>query len=163
MRNLFGRRSNGPAKPAAIFTTLRSQVLTGNLPEPGSWAALMELGTGGGIASVVALSDGSTSLYTSVGGGIIGGGGHESVVLANQSFLATIERLRPLIPTISAADYPLPREGDVRFSVRWPDGARASAVASAELLAAGGHPLTPAFAAGHEVISALREVEESRT
>jgi hypothetical protein len=120
----------------------------------------MEIGTGGGVASVVVVSDGTTSLYTSSGGGLIGAGDHESVAATNRTFLATIDRLRAAIPATPA--FPLPLDDEVRFSVRWPDGTRGSAVAPEEELAAGGHSLSPAFAAGHDVISAMREIEEGR-
>jgi hypothetical protein len=136
-------------------------VLLGPLPEPDSWVALMDLGIDRGVASVVAVSDGSTSLYTSTGGGVIGAGEHDSVADANRAFLATIERLRPQIPATD--DYPLPTSGEVRFSVHWPDGSRGSAVATNDELAAGGHPLSGAFAAGQDVITAIREVEEQMT
>jgi hypothetical protein len=133
-------------------------VLLGPLPEPGSWVALMEMGIDRGVASVVAVSDGSTSLYTSTGGGVIGAGDHASVAEANSAFLASIEQLRPVIPPTDA--YPLPGSGEVRFSVHWPDGSRGSAVARNEELAEGTHPLSAAFAAGQDVITAMREAEE---
>jgi hypothetical protein len=152
------RRKKDDADPAAIFTELRDLVLLEPLPEPGTWVALMEMGTAGGVASVVAASDGTTSLYTSTGGGLIGAGDHDSVAEANRAFLATIEELRAVIPATDA--YPLPGEGEIRFSVRWPDGTQGSAVAEDEILASGGHPLSAAFAAGQDVITAMREIEE---
>jgi hypothetical protein len=152
------RRKKDEADPAAIFTELRDMVLLEPLPEPGSWVALMEMGTGGGVASVVAVSDGTTSLYTSTGGGLIGAGDHATVAETNRAFLATIEQLRAVIPATDAC--PLPGEGEVRFSVRWPDGTQGSAVAEANLLASGGHQLSDAFAAGQDVITVMREIDE---
>jgi hypothetical protein len=157
MRNPFRRHDQGRDDPAAIFTELRDQVLLGPLPEPDSWVALMELGTGGGVASVVVVSDGTTSLYTSSGGGLIGAGDHESVAKVNRAFLGTIQRLRAAIP--ASETFPLPLDDEIRFSVRWPDGSRGSAVASDDELASGQHALSAAFAAGHDVISAMREIE----
>jgi hypothetical protein len=152
------RRKEPEPDPAAIFTDLRDMVLLEPPPDPGSWSALMEMGTEDGVASVVAVSDGTTSLYTSTGGGLIGAGDHASVAAANQAFLAAIEGSRSAIPVTDG--YPLPGAGEIRFSVRWPDGTRGSAVAEDEALAAGDHPLSEAFAAGHDVISAMREVDE---
>jgi hypothetical protein len=157
VRNPFRRRDRGRADPATIFEELRDQVLLASLPEPGSWAALMEIGTGGGVASVVVVSDGTTSLYTSSGGGLIGAGDHESVAAANRAFLSTIQRLRAAIPATES--FPLPLDDEIRFSVRWPDGTRGSAVAVEEELASGDHVLSAAFDAGHDVISAMREIE----
>ena len=157
MPSWFRRKKDEP-DPAAIFTDLRDMVLLEALPDPEGWAALMEMGTEGGVASVVAVSDGTTSLYTSTGGGLIGAGEHASVAAANQAFLAAIEEARAAIPVTDT--YPLPGDGEIRFSVRWPDGTRGSAGAEDEALAAGDHPLSAAFAAGHDVISAMREVDE---
>ena len=56
-----------------------------------TWGAVMETGYPNGVASLVCLRDGTTSLYTSTGGGIIGGGAHDPVVRANHALLATIE------------------------------------------------------------------------
>jgi hypothetical protein len=160
VRNPFRRRDRGRDDPAAIFDELRNQVLLATLPQPDTWAALMEIGTGGGVASVVVVSDGTTSLYTSSGGGLIGAGDHESVAATGRAFLATIDRLRAAIPTTPG--FPLPLDDEVRFSVRLPDGTRGSAVAPEVELAAGGHALSAAFPAGHDVISAMREIEEGR-
>jgi hypothetical protein len=159
VRNPFRRRRDMDDHDPGIFVELRDQVLLGPLPQQDTWAALMDLGTGGGVASVVVVSDGTTSLYTSSGGGLLGAGDHESVADVNRTFLATIERLRASIPATET--FPLPAEGEVRFSVRWPDGSRGSAAAREEVLASGEHALSAAFAAGHDVISAMREVEET--
>ena len=158
MRNPFRLRRDADDDGPGIFEELRDQVLLGPLPQANTWAALMELGTGGGVASVVVVSDGTTSLYTSSGGGLIGAGDHVSVAEVNRAFLATIERLRAAIPATES--FPLPAEGEVRFSVRWPDGSRGSAMAREEILASGEHALSAAFAAGHDVITAMRAVEE---
>src|SRR5262245_49499282 len=157
MPSWFRRKQSEP-DPATIFNDLRDMVLREPLPDPGTWVALMEMGIENGVASVLAASDGTTSLYTSSGGGLIGAGDHASVAEANRAFLAAIEGARAAIPVTD--EYPLPGDGEIRFSVRWPDGTRGSAVAEDEALAAGDHPLSAAFAAGHDVISALREVEE---
>jgi hypothetical protein len=159
VRNPFRRRDRGRDDPAAIFEELRDQVLLAPLPVPGSWAALMEIGTGGGVATVVVVSDGTTSLYTSSGGGVIGAGDHASVADANQAFLATIDRYRAAIPPTES--FPLPLDGEIRFSVRWRDGTRGSAAAANDELASGMHALSEAFAAGHDVISAIREIDEA--
>jgi hypothetical protein len=157
MRNPFRRRDESREDPAAIFEELRDQVLLAPLPQPDTWAALMEIGTGGGVASVVVVSDGTTSLYTSSGGGLIGAGDHVSVAAVNRALLDTIERHRAAIPATES--FPLPLDDEIRFSVRWPDGTRGSAVALEKELASGDHVLSAAFAAGHDVISAMREIE----
>ena len=156
---LFRRREASRDGPAAIFEDLRDQVLLAPLPQPDTWAALMEMGMGDGVASVVVVSDGTTSLYTSSGGGVIGAGDHASVADANQAFLATIDRHRAAIPPTES--FPLPLDGEIRFSVRWRDGTRGSAAAGNDELASGTHALSEAFAAGHDVISAIREIDKA--
>ena len=59
---------------------------------PRVWAAMLELRFGESIASLVAVAEGSTSLYLSTGGGVIGGGEHESVRKENRKFLGLIEK-----------------------------------------------------------------------
>ena len=60
-------------------------------------------------ATLVCLSDGTTSLYTSSGFGIIGGGEHEAVVRENPKLLEVLnDQLAHLSPS---TDQSLPREG----------------------------------------------------
>jgi hypothetical protein len=59
--------------------------------------------------TLVCLSDGTTSLYTSSGFGIIGGGEHEAVVRENPKLLEVLnDQLAHLSPS---TDQSLPREG----------------------------------------------------
>jgi hypothetical protein len=58
---------------------------------PHVWGALMEMRMSGVTVSLAAVADGTTSLYFSNGGGIIGGGEHESVRAANRKLLTFIE------------------------------------------------------------------------
>src|SRR5436305_12772026 len=59
------------------------------------WGAVMDMAFPGGVASLVSLEDGSTSLYTSTGGGVIGGGAQPPVVEATQAFLAAVAVYAP--------------------------------------------------------------------
>ena len=56
---------------------------------PHVFGGVMDMAFPNGAATLVALSDGSTSLYTSGGGGVIGGGAHPTVVRETMAFLAT--------------------------------------------------------------------------
>ena len=67
----------------------------------------------GGFATVVALTDNTTSMYTSVGGGTIGAGAHPNVASVTQALLATAQ---VYIEGFSMPDDPdLPPAGQVRF------------------------------------------------
>ena len=57
------------------------------------WGLLMEMGFPNGTATLFALADGTTSLYYSSGGGVLGGQGHEAVRRANAALLAEANRL----------------------------------------------------------------------
>jgi hypothetical protein len=145
-----------------IMRELRERLLT---TDPGSlalepserlprvWGALMEMGTAGGTASLVAVADGTTSLYLSTGGGIIGGGEHAAVVEASTAFLEAVEsRLDQLAP---AAEAVLPEPGAVRFTALTYQGLHSGGAAE-DALGAGTHPLSALFVAGHDVLTQLR-------
>src|ERR1035437_6926854 len=82
-----GGKSMPGDRGADVYAGLREQILrldpatAGMSQRPGGpivWGALMEMGYPNGVATIVALADGTTSMYTSTGGGIIGGGAHRS-------------------------------------------------------------------------------------
>ena len=65
----------------------------------GVWGVLFELGLERVTVTVIALADGTTSLYTSDGFGIIGGEAHPAVVVANrklrEAVAARLDAFRP--------------------------------------------------------------------
>lgn len=67
-----------------------------------------------GTATLVCLTDGTTSLYTSSGFGIIHGGGHEAVVRESVELLAGLaSHQAEMAPS---TDISLPRLGQTRIS-----------------------------------------------
>jgi hypothetical protein len=163
---VFIRRS--VPEPAPTIRGLRQQVLTiepaalGLVPtgdRPNVWGVLMELGQRDALVTLVALGDGTTSLYLGTGGGVIGAGEHESVRKVAAAFLLETERsLDHLAPTTDSA---MPKVGQVRFIARTFSGLRAAA-APERTLGEGRHPLAGLFFAGHRVIAAIRERTEAR-
>ncbi len=127
---------------------------------PRLWGALMEMGFPNGVATLAALADGTTSLYLSTGGGIIGGGFHQAVAAATRSFLACVEEhLADLHPDTDAA---LPATGFVIVrALTYPH--RLAAEAAEDDLGHGRHQLSPVFHAGHRVITQLRIIDEARS
>lgn len=119
----------------------------------------METGRESGVASLVAFVDGTTSLYLSSGGGVIGAGGHEKVRSASETFLAEAETMLPLLTR--ATETPLPQTGRVRFYVHAIDGLL-TAEADEEDLGHGRHPLSRLFHAGHAVITPILSTTEER-
>jgi hypothetical protein len=126
-------------------------------PDAPVWGVLMEMGVRNGSATLLALADGTTSLYFSSGGGVIGGQGHESVRRANASLLAEANRLVSLLtPT---TDYPLPAAGTTNFYARTDSGVLTGGGADEEL-GRDRHDLSSLFLAGHAVLTELRLITE---
>lgn len=125
---------------------------------PRVWGALMETGYSEGVATLVALADGTTSLYTSSGFGMIGGGAHASVVAANQAFLSAVEA--HLDQLAASGDTAMPAEGWVTLRALTYTGQRATEALEDDL-GYGRHELSPVFHAGHDVITQLRLIDEA--
>jgi hypothetical protein len=148
---------------AQVYAGLRRQVidlqadqLGGEFAEAPILALLMETGYEKAVATLVAVADGTTSLYFSTGGGIIGAGAHESVAKVSHRWLEAgatfLEQLEPV------ADPPLPAPGQTQFVAVTNDGLRA-AVAPEEDLGRNRHALSPLFYAAEGVITQVRLIE----
>ena len=123
--------------------------------QPSVFGVVMDTTYDFGVVTLVALADGTTSLYTSTGFGVIGGGAHAQVVAANRRLLGLAEQSRPLFaPDTSDA---APPEGSVTLRLLTFEG-RVAASEQEETLGMGGSPLSPLFHAGHAVISELRQL-----
>ena len=114
---------------------------------------------GGRWATLVVIADGTTSLYTSTGGGIIGAGAHAAVAQAGQAWLSALEGHLELLPR---TDRPgLPAAGHVVIRALTFGGERAVEAPEADL-GHGRDPASPLFHAAHAVITEMRLLEESR-
>lgn len=150
------------------YLDLRSTVLTTDPAEmsirpserfPSVIGLLTEFGAHGGSASLVSLADGTTSLYTSGGGGIIGAGFHERVAQPTLRLLDLVQASLDLFgPT---ADTPLPGDGRVAFVVRTYERLHRAEADSGEL-ARGGHALSPIFFAANDVLTQLRLLDDEQ-
>jgi hypothetical protein len=132
---------------------------------PTVWGGLMDVTYPSGSATLVSLADGTTSLYTSTGGGRMGGGTHAEVAATTQGFLHALAdhlgRLGEVIPDITDPDGPpLPPVGGVAF-IALTFGGRRRAEASEEDLERPEHPLHDVFHAAQAVIGALRAIDEA--
>jgi hypothetical protein len=148
---------------AEIYAQLRRQVLDltpDQLGDEGAeaplLAALMETGYPEAVATLVAVADGTTSLYFSNGGGMIGAGEHPLVAEANSRFL---EAARSFLAHLSEVSDPTPPStGLTQFVAVSPEGLR-GAVASEDELGEGRHALSQLFYAGQDVITQMRVAE----
>jgi len=161
LRAVLGGRPRS-ASPAEIYADLRSIALTADVttidrPEGEPWSgalvAMMDIGIAGGTATFVAIADGSVSMYTSSGGGVIGAGEHAAVRVAANRFRTVLAGARGVLQR--TADFPLPDQGEVRFQLRTEDGGFTGAAPEAALRS-GRHPLSEAYAAGQDLITEIR-------
>jgi hypothetical protein len=108
----------GPPKggnPDEVYLALRGRVL-GTVPSeigiaptseaPHVWGVVLEMALARGTATVVALADGTSSLYTSTGGGVIGGGSHQRVAVAARNCVREAETALDEFPPVDVVPLP---------------------------------------------------------
>jgi len=160
---MFGRRKK--AAPAADGAMLRSFVITGELPArpldaPGrATVAVMEMGVGGGVATVCSFIDGTTSLYISTGGGVIGVGTDERANAASRAFVGAMEGALESLSPAAASDQLI--DGDVKFLLRIGDDLFGVECKESKVLSVD-HPMHPLWRLGQEVLTWIRIVSEER-
>jgi hypothetical protein len=161
----FGRkRDTEQPPPAEVYLGLRQQALdltpdqlgTGALVDAPIFALMMETGFPEAVATLVVVADGTSSLYFSNGGGLIGAGTHAGVAEASGRWLKTGREFLPQLSTIT--DPALPADGITQFVAVTRDGLRGAVAPEAEL-GERGHPLSPLFYGGHDVITQIRLVD----
>lgn len=121
------------------------------------WGIVMETGFPEGSFTLITIADGTTSLYFSNGGGIIGGGEHEAVREASGHFLAGAQHFYEKGNKV--AKYPAASDGEVKFYFLTFDGVLEYS-APEEKLGNEKDELSNLFFAAHGVISELRKIEE---
>lgn len=151
------------APPSEVYLGLRdfwfnsTPEETGISVEPNSttpYAVVMDLGFEEGTATIVSSIVGDGSMYTSGGGGILGGIDHETVRTASIKFVETAADFVDDMEMVT--EYPLPGTDNVRFYLITPNGVFTAEETNADLLASGDHELSPLFRAGNDVITELR-------
>jgi hypothetical protein len=119
------------------------------------FGVLMESWIGNTIATLVCFVDGTTSLYFSSGGGVIGAGQHETVRTVATSLVALGNHFAPSFAVTTT--FPFPAKERVRFFLRTFDGTKTSEVDESDVTTPR-VPLFSLFFAGQRVISAIREL-----
>ena len=127
--------------------------VTEGAPWGGAAMAAMELSQATAIATIVAVADGTVSMYLSTGGGVLGAGSHAVVRAAADRFRTVAADSRGLLERTE--EFPLPEPGHVRFHVRTGDGAYSGGAAEAALRI-GRHPLSPLHDAGQDLLTEIR-------
>lgn len=173
MRNWFKKRPVTSARvssdtsPNGVYSGLRQMALSTNrtevgiptpAPEAPAWGVLMETGHGDVTVTLRAFDDGTTSLYLSNGGGILGGNQHEALRKASKAFINQANQSRSDLELCDV--FPIPAGGHTVFYVLTDRGILTGGALENDL-GYGRHPLSSLFHAGHEVISQLRLISEA--
>lgn len=133
MRGMFRRRkrqSGSPGDPQEVYLGLRRNALGAvdkGLPSPSAAhpdvaGVVVDIRAEGGFATVVAMTDNTTSMYTSVGGGVIGAGEHAHVAEATQRLLVAVQAQLGLFRQPDDGEFPA--SGAVRFHAVTPSANR---------------------------------------
>src|SRR4030043_854806 len=155
-------------EPAQVYVQLRDRILKLNPSEvglvpskaaPHVWGVLMETGYQVGSATLVSLADGTTSLYYSTGGGMLGSGEYAPVAEASKELVAQAED--HLQHMSLSNEFPLPGVGQVRVMILTYSG-MFSGEAMETTLSEGGHPLSPLFIKAKATLEQLRLLAEKK-
>jgi hypothetical protein len=156
------KAKTGPDPTADVYDGLRGNALAsvanGLAPpspdHPDVSGVVVDIPAQGGFATVVALTDNTTSMYTSTGGGTIGAGQHEKVANATQRLLSVVQD--HLASFRRHDDVELPAPGLVRFHILSPSGPRGEDVPEDSYWGRAPHQLMPVIAAVQDVVAAMR-------
>jgi hypothetical protein len=124
---------------------------------PNVWGIVMEIGIPEGYVTLFSLAEGTTSLYFSNGGGIIGSGQHKSVRDSSTDFLNTAEQFLPSL-NLSNDESP-PSSGMIKFHALTYTGTY-TIEDKEESISDPSNPIYPLFVSGNDVITQIRLIEE---
>jgi hypothetical protein len=153
-------------EPAPTYVGMRqlaleqtpSAVSAEGTDHPDVLGILVDIPSGADFLSITALADGTTSMYTSTGGGVIGAGAHESVRRATAALLRTLQAMIDQLPP--SDEVTLPPADLVLVTVITPSGRRRGGIPIDAFWGREPSGVVDLIAAVHEVISAVREVDE---
>ena len=148
--------------PRLRALALYSKRIPNSIPKPSSptepWGVVMDWVLSAAVATVVAFSDGSASVYFSSGGGLLGGQAHETIRNAARQAVAVAAEFQPQMELTT--DFPLPRPGIVVFYLLTDSGVFTSS-AFESALKTRSHALSKLGDAMQEVISAYRRMPQA--
>lgn len=153
-----------PRPPECLYAQLRGGVLGLDASQMGSyadepvWAVVMDVGFPEGSATLVTAVDGTTSLYFSTGGGMLGTGEFAAVRLASTNLRQIAAQAIKAAALDPAPEQPLPGAEHVAFYVVTDDGVM-GAEAAVEALSDPEHPLAALYAQAETVIGEMRGVD----
>ena len=152
-------------KTAEIYDSMRNQVLNLNSSQLGEFGnkpvlcVLMETGYPEAVATLVAVADGSASIYFSNGGGIIGAGEHPQ---GKKSSLTLVDSAKDYLAFANPdKKHLLPKPGNTKFYFITPNGVMA-VEAKEDDLGNNKHRLSPLFHKAHELIYVMQIIEKEK-
>jgi hypothetical protein len=164
------REDPGPqASRRIVYEQLRAKALERtraslHLPPVGSpdapFGDILEMGVSGGTATLALFAEGSASLYTSSGGGWIGGRGQPSIRDAALQAMEVAAGI-PFQPLLMGLPE-LPGAGEHALYVLTESGLRGSRVPAVEFQRAS-HPLVPLWMACQDVLTQFRLLAPRRS
>ena len=158
-----GNTGASSSKPdPEVYLGLRKQALEftpetlGNVQTVGNhqiYGVFMEIGFPEAVVTLATFVTGDASLYFSNGGGVIGGGAHESVRKRVAQLSNKADQFVPLCR--KTTEYPTPDRDQTIFYILTKEGVY-TAEAVEDELGNQKSPLSPLFYAGQDVITELR-------
>jgi hypothetical protein len=127
---------------------------------PKVYGILMDWRIGEETASVLAMRDGTASLYTTSTFGIIGGGRHEKVHRAAEQCTKLANHFLDI--SSATTNFAYPKEGEVFFYLLTYEAVRLCS-GNERAIIQGNDSMRPLFAAFQSVLTELRLVTEERT
>lgn len=155
-------------QPAQTYFQLRDRILSLNPSEmglvpsrlvPHVWGVVMETGYPVGSATLVCLADGTTSLYFSTGGGILGSSEYTPIAEASRALVTLAESNLQHASLIH--EFPLPEVGQVRFILLTYSGLF-TGEAPQRTLAVGDHELSTLYLKAQGILEQLRLLAEKK-
>jgi hypothetical protein len=152
-----GEQATAALRSMALTSTAASSGIEVPKTEHGVWGCVADLSLKpGAAATVVALIDGSASIYWGSSGGVIGGGAHERVRRGAQKLVSIAESFASQLRPTGIHDIPSP--GKVRLYAQTPNDLLSSDELPLQELSQGTHPMSTFFAAVNDLITELRLV-----
>lgn len=156
------KNSSDAGKGLRLLALTTSADKLGFIPDkdyPKVYGVITDWNLGDQTATILAMKDGTASLYTTSTFGIIGGQGHDTVRKAAQECVKIAgqyyEKSKPV------SDYPYPKQGEVNFFLLTYDGVRIY-IGDEDRINNGKDQTTSLFAAAQNVLTVLRLVTEPK-
>jgi hypothetical protein len=127
---------------------------------PKVFGILMDWRVGEETASILAMRDGTASLYTTSTFGVLGGHRHEKVRRAAEQCTNIANQF--LDKSTAAVNFPYPKEGEVFFYLLSYEEVRLC-IGNEKAIHQGNDPTRPLFAAAQNVLTELRLVTDERS